>query len=91
MEPPWRTFDFAVDVAGDYERKLEALRAHEAVFSGDQGQLLDNTLLKIATSEAWWRWRRGGVQGTQPAVGQRSGSLRPFPVRLTALVLGDNS
>jgi LmbE family N-acetylglucosaminyl deacetylase len=41
MEPPWPSFDFAVDVMSTYERKLEALRAYEAVFSGDQAQLLD--------------------------------------------------
>ena len=41
MEPPWPAFDFAVDVTGSYEKKLEALRAYEAVFSGDQAQLLD--------------------------------------------------
>lgn len=41
MEPPWATFDFAVDVTADYEKKLEALRAYEAVFRGDQSVLLD--------------------------------------------------
>lgn len=41
MEPPWHTFDFAVDVTGTYEKKLEALRVYEAVFSGDQAGLLD--------------------------------------------------
>lgn len=41
MEPPWPAFDFAVDVTGSYEKKLESLRAYEAVFSGDQAQLLD--------------------------------------------------
>lgn len=41
MEPPWPAFDFAVDVTGTYEKKLEALRVYEAVFSGDQAQLLD--------------------------------------------------
>ena len=41
MEPPWPNFDFAVDVTGTYEKKLEALRAYEAVFSGDQATLLD--------------------------------------------------
>src|ERR1019366_4281066 len=41
MEPPWSSFDFAVDVTGTYEKKLEALHAYEAVFSGDQAQLLD--------------------------------------------------
>ena len=41
MEPPWPAFDFAVDVTGTYERKLAALRAYEAVFSGDQATLLD--------------------------------------------------
>ena len=41
MEPPWPSFDFAVDVTGSYGKKLEALRAYEAVFSGEQAQLLD--------------------------------------------------
>ncbi len=41
MEPPWSTFDFAVDVTTSYRKKLDALRAYEAVFSGDQAQLLD--------------------------------------------------
>jgi LmbE family N-acetylglucosaminyl deacetylase len=41
MEPPWAGFDFAVDVTGSYGRKLEALRAYQAVFSGDQAQLLE--------------------------------------------------
>ena len=41
MEPPWPAFDFAVDVTGSYQKKLEALREYEAVFSGDQAQLLD--------------------------------------------------
>lgn len=41
MEPPWSSFDFAVDVTRSYGKKLEALRAYEAVFSGDQTQLLD--------------------------------------------------
>lgn len=42
MEPAWDRFDFAVDVSGDYDRKLAALRAYESVFSGDQATLLDN-------------------------------------------------
>lgn len=41
MEPAWPSFDFAVDVTATYDRKLAALRAYEAVFSGDQAQLLD--------------------------------------------------
>jgi LmbE family N-acetylglucosaminyl deacetylase len=41
MEPPWPSFDFAVDVTASYEKKLEALGAYEAVFAGDQAQLLD--------------------------------------------------
>jgi LmbE family N-acetylglucosaminyl deacetylase len=41
MEPPWPAFDFAVDVTGVYERKLEALMAYESVFSGPQAELLD--------------------------------------------------
>lgn len=41
MEPPWPAFDFAVDVTGNYEKKMAALREYEAVFSGDQATLLD--------------------------------------------------
>lgn len=41
MESPWPRFDFAVDVTATYERKLAALAAYEAVFSGDQAELLD--------------------------------------------------
>ena len=41
MEPPWPSFEFAVDVSGNYEKKMDALRAYEAVFSGDQAQLLE--------------------------------------------------
>src|SRR5579863_3880578 len=41
MEPPWPAFDFAVDVTANYDQKLNALRAYEAVFRGDQAQLLD--------------------------------------------------
>ncbi len=42
MEPPWDRFDFAVDVSSIYERKLEALRAYESVFSGERSSLPDN-------------------------------------------------
>jgi len=35
------SFDFAVDVTGTYQKKLDALFAYEAVFSGDQAALLD--------------------------------------------------
>lgn len=41
MEPPWPSFHFAVDVSGQYEKKLGALAAYESVFSGAQAQLLD--------------------------------------------------
>jgi hypothetical protein len=41
MEPAWPSFDFAVDVTGVYERKLEALTAYESVFSGPQAELVD--------------------------------------------------
>jgi len=41
MEPAWASFDFAVDVTGVYERKLEALTAYESVFSGSQAELVD--------------------------------------------------
>ena len=41
MEPPWPSFDFAVDVTGVYEKKLRALGRYESVFSGDQAQLLE--------------------------------------------------
>jgi N-acetylglucosamine malate deacetylase 1 len=41
MELPWPAFDFAVDVTGVYDRKLEALTAYESVFSGSQAELLD--------------------------------------------------
>jgi bacillithiol biosynthesis deacetylase BshB1 len=41
MEPPLASFDFAVDVTGTYQKKLDALHAYEAVFSGDQATLLD--------------------------------------------------
>ena len=62
MEPPWSSFDFAVDVTGVYEKKLEALRAYEAVFSGEQAQLLDKytaedryigSLVGVAYAEAF--------------------------------------
>ena len=49
MEPPWPAFDFAVDVTETYEKKREALHAYEAVFSGDQAQLLD----KYATEDRY--------------------------------------
>lgn len=41
MESLWPRFDFAVDVTPTYDRKLAALAAYEAVFSGDQAELLD--------------------------------------------------
>jgi LmbE family N-acetylglucosaminyl deacetylase len=41
MEPPWSGFDFAVDVTATYDQKMAAVRAYEAVFSGDQATLLD--------------------------------------------------
>jgi len=41
MERAWEGFDFAVDVSEQYDRKLRALAAYEAVFSGDQAELLD--------------------------------------------------
>jgi len=41
MEPPWSGFDFAVDVSATYDQKMAAVRAYEAVFSGDQATLLD--------------------------------------------------
>lgn len=41
MEAPWDRFDFAVDVTSVYEKKVAALAAYEAVFSGSQAELLD--------------------------------------------------
>lgn len=41
MEPAWDRFDFAVDVSSVYERKLQAVRLFDSVFSGDQAALLD--------------------------------------------------
>ena len=41
MELPWPAFDFAVDVTGVYNRKVDALTAYESVFSGSQAELLD--------------------------------------------------
>jgi N-acetylglucosamine malate deacetylase 1 len=41
MEPRWSSFDFAIDITGSYEKKLDALRTYGAVFSGDQAQLLE--------------------------------------------------
>jgi LmbE family N-acetylglucosaminyl deacetylase len=41
MEPPWSGFDFAIDVTATYDQKMAAVRAYEAVFSGDQATLLD--------------------------------------------------
>ncbi|MFN7985581.1 MAG: hypothetical protein U0Q11_27380 [Vicinamibacterales bacterium] len=41
MEPAWDRFDFAVDVTSVYERKLEAVRLFDSVFSGDHASLLD--------------------------------------------------
>jgi N-acetylglucosamine malate deacetylase 1 len=34
MEEAWERFDFAVDVSAVYDRKLEAIRAYQSVFSG---------------------------------------------------------
>lgn len=34
MEQAWERFDFAVDVSAVYERKVEAIRAYQSVFSG---------------------------------------------------------
>ncbi len=42
MEPAWDRFDFAVDVSDVYDRKLEALRAYAAVFSGERSTLPDS-------------------------------------------------
>jgi len=39
MEPAWDRFDFAIDVSDVYDRKLDALRAYESVFSGDRSTL----------------------------------------------------
>lgn len=41
MESAWDRFDFAVDVSNVYDVKTDALRAYEAVFSGDQATLLE--------------------------------------------------
>ena len=41
MEAAWERFDFAVDVSDVYDAKMEAIRAYESVFSGDQATLLD--------------------------------------------------
>ncbi len=41
MEPAWPSFDFAVDVTATYDRKVAALSAYEAVFRGEQAQLLE--------------------------------------------------
>jgi N-acetylglucosamine malate deacetylase 1 len=41
MEPAWDRFDFAVDVSSVYDRKLEAVRLFDSVFSGDHAALLD--------------------------------------------------
>jgi N-acetylglucosamine malate deacetylase 1 len=41
MEPGWASFDFAVDVTGVYQRKLDALTVYDSVFSGPQAELLD--------------------------------------------------
>ena len=41
MEPAWDRFDFAVDVSAVYDRKLEAVRLFDTVFSGDRADLID--------------------------------------------------
>jgi LmbE family N-acetylglucosaminyl deacetylase len=41
MEPAWERFDFAVDISAVYDTKMNALRAYESVFSGDQATLID--------------------------------------------------
>jgi LmbE family N-acetylglucosaminyl deacetylase len=40
MEPIWNRFDFAIDVTDVYENKKQAMAAYEAVFSGQQAQML---------------------------------------------------
>ncbi len=41
MERPWTHFDFAVDVSGVYQQKLEAIARYDSVFQGEQATLLD--------------------------------------------------
>ena len=41
MERAWDRFDFAVDVSAVYDRKLEAVRLFDTVFSGDRADLND--------------------------------------------------
>jgi len=41
MEPPWGSFDFAVDVSDVHAEKMASITAYEAVFSGDQATLVD--------------------------------------------------
>jgi LmbE family N-acetylglucosaminyl deacetylase len=41
MERPWTHFDFAVDVSGVYEKKLQAIGAYESVFQGEQASLVE--------------------------------------------------
>jgi LmbE family N-acetylglucosaminyl deacetylase len=41
MEPPWSSFDFAVDVSSAVERKHAAIAAYASVFHGDQGRLVE--------------------------------------------------
>ena len=41
MERAWSHFDFAVDVSDVYTQKLEAIRAYESVFQGDQASLVE--------------------------------------------------
>jgi N-acetylglucosamine malate deacetylase 1 len=41
MEPPWSSFDFAVDVSDVHAQKMASITAYESVFSGDQATLVD--------------------------------------------------
>ena len=41
MEPSWDRFDFAIDISDEIDRKMQALSIYDAVFSGDQRQLLE--------------------------------------------------
>jgi hypothetical protein len=41
MEPPWGSFDFAVDVSDVYAQKMASITTYESVFSGDQATLVD--------------------------------------------------
>jgi LmbE family N-acetylglucosaminyl deacetylase len=41
MEPPWDSFDFAVDVSEVHSQKMASITSYESVFSGDQATLID--------------------------------------------------